>query len=522
MIDAVQVAAVVGCLGLAVLLAATRREARVAGLVAWAAGLAGIVVDLAPDVSVRLLGAAAVGGVILAAAGGRLLLRFPYLLAFATLACLPARLPIELGDAEANLLLPLYGVAGAYAVALGWQLAVRRDERSRELGPVRLPLAALVAWLGLATLWADDLREAGIFVGAFVLPFGLLALGFARLPWRGRWLTWLWVGLVGTALAYGAVGMVQWATRDVFWNPKVIVGNAYLPFFRVNSIFWDPSIYGRYLAVGILTALAGVLLVGVRGRKLAGLYVVIAALWVALFFTFSQSSYAALAAGVVAGAVVVWRWRAVAGAAALATLVVAGTLAIPDVRDRLVDEGRSGIDAVSSGRASLVGQGIRIALDNPVAGVGTGGFKRAYADRVGLAGEDPKRAASHTTPVTVAAESGVVGLALLAWLAVAAFGATLRGLGTGFTSRVAFAVGLTLLAIGVHSLFYNAFFEDPMTWALLGLVGVAASVPRRPRRDGGEEVAEPEPEPGPGRIAGPPTRPEPEPEREPAAAGGAP
>jgi len=32
----------------------------------------------------------------------------------------------------------------------------------------------------------------------------------------------------------------------------------------------------------------------------------------------------------------------------------------------------------------------------------------------------------------------------------------------------------------VHSLFYAAFFEDPMTWALLGLVGLTSRVPRKP------------------------------------------
>jgi hypothetical protein len=37
-----------------------------------------------------------------------------------------------------------------------------------------------------------------------------------------------------------------------------------------------------------------------------------------------------------------------------------------------------------------------------------------------------------------------------------------------------------LLAIEVHSLFYAAFFEDPMTWALLGLVGLCARVPKKP------------------------------------------
>jgi O-antigen ligase len=283
----------------------------------------------------------------------------------------------------------------------------------------------------------------------------------------------------------------------------VIVGNAYAPFFRVNSIFWDPSVYGRYLVVGILTALAGILLGGLAGRRAAGLYAVVAALWLGLFFTFSQSSYVALATGVVVASVVVWRWRAVAGAAALGAVVVLGTLAIPDVRDRLVDEGRSGVDAVTSGRASLVGQGLRIAADHPLAGVGVGGFSAAYAERAGLRGDDPRSAASHTTPVTVAAEQGLPGLALLGWLLAAALVAAFRGLGRGFTSRVSFAVGLTLLAIAVHSLFYAAFFEDPLTWALLGLVALAASVPRRP-----SPAAEAAPAPGP------PAR-----EPEPAAAG---
>ena len=35
------------------------------------------------------------------------------------------------------------------------------------------------------------------------------------------------------------------------------------------------------------------------------------------------------------------------------------------------------------------------------------------------------------------------------------------------------------MAIIVHSFFYNALFEDPMTWAMLGLVALAVSVPRK-------------------------------------------
>ena len=77
----------------------------------------------------------------------------------------------------------------------------------------------------------------------------------------------LYVALVATALAYAGIGLYQWATREVFWNPKLRVDNAYAPFFRVNSVFWDPSIYGRYLVVAILATLALVLL-GVRDRLL--------------------------------------------------------------------------------------------------------------------------------------------------------------------------------------------------------------------------------------------------------------
>ena len=179
------------------------------------------------------------------------------------------RLPITIGSEKASLLLPLYAVVTMLALSLAWQL-LRGDPRTRELGPVAWPLAAVVFWTGLSLAWTLDPKKGSIFLAAFILPFGLLAIGFARLPWRGRWLTWLWGGLVLTALAYATVGMYQWVTRDVFWNPGIIVGNAYAPFFRVNSVFWDPSIYGRYLAVAILVTLAGIVLGGVRGLRSLG------------------------------------------------------------------------------------------------------------------------------------------------------------------------------------------------------------------------------------------------------------
>ncbi|NUT54533.1 MAG: hypothetical protein HOQ03_00935, partial [Thermoleophilia bacterium] len=402
-----------------------------------------------------------------------LLLRFPWALAFATLACIPIRIPLELGDEEANLLLPLYGVVASYAIALGWQLW-RGDDRFRELGPIAWPLAAVVAWTGLALLWSDDLRQGAIFLAAFVLPFGLLAVGFARLAFDRRLLFALYGALVATALVYAGVGLYQWATREVFWNPKLRVDNAYAPFFRVNSVFWDPSIYGRYLVVAILATLALVLL-GVRERILAAGIAAIAAIWIGLLFSFSQSSFAALIAGTLAVAAVIWRGRAVAALAALAVLLVSVGFATPQVRHELLDQSRAGLNSVTSDRAGLVGNGLRIAADHPVVGVGTGSVQRAYAERTGLTGEEPTTAASHSTPVTVVAESGVPGLVLLCWLGLASLWPAFRARGTSAAGRAALVGALTLGAIAVHSLFYNALFEDPTMWGLLGLIAVAVA-----------------------------------------------
>ena len=219
----------------------------------------------------------------------------------------------------------MYAVIGALALALAWQL-LRGDDRARELGPLAWPLAAVVAWTGLALLWTDDLRQGAIFLAAFVLPFGLLAVGFARLPFSRRAMLGLYGALVATALAYAGVGLYQWATREVFWNPKLRVDNAYAPFFRVNSVFWDPSIYGRYLVVAILATLALVLL-GLRNRLLAAGIVAIAAIWVGLLFSFSQSSFAALIAGTLAAAALIWRWRAAAALAVLAVVLVSAGFA---------------------------------------------------------------------------------------------------------------------------------------------------------------------------------------------------
>jgi putative inorganic carbon (hco3(-)) transporter len=456
--------------GLAVLIAAPRRELRLAGLAAWALGSAVLAFYLAPHGHRALLAGAAVAGLVLAAAGAWLLLRWPWLLALAALACAPARIQVTVGSTQASLLVPLYGVAAAAALALAWQLR-RGEERVRELGPLALPLALFVCWSGLSLAWSQDLRQGAIELLAFYLPFGLLAVALSRLPWRGDWLGALWALLVSLAVVFALIGIYQYETRNVFWNPKVLVANAYAPFYRVNSVFWDPSIYGRFLVVAMLASLVLVVLGAARPVVLAAA-VAIVVTWLGLVLSFSQSSFVALVVGVGLIAWFAWGRKTLALLGVVALVLLVAALALPSVRHH-------SLNSASGGRFKLVKNGLAIAVQHPVQGVGIGAFKKAYATRTHLKGNEPKAAASHDTPVTVAAETGVIGLALFAWLLVAGFVLAFRGAGSSSAGRLSLTLGVVLAAIGVHSLFYNAFFEDPLMWGALALVPLAAAA--RPR-----------------------------------------
>ena len=155
----------------------------------------------------------------------------------------------------------------------------------------------------MALLWSGESQAAGDgakYLLFYVLPLGLVAVSLARLPWRVGWASTLYVQAAAMALVFALIGIWQYLTRNIYWNPKVEVDNAYAPvswFYRVNSVFYDPSIYGRFLVVAILGGLALVLFE--RSAAWAALAVA-AVTFIGLVPSFSQSSFVALAAGIVA------------------------------------------------------------------------------------------------------------------------------------------------------------------------------------------------------------------------------
>jgi O-antigen ligase len=525
------------------------------------------IVDLR-DTPARLI-ALGIAALALAALLAYVFRRWPILLPLAIVAALPFRVPLHAGGDTANLLVPLYIViaggvlsvalrdwtvsraaarvggvgggvsrgSGVLSAALGegqegggvdpragffaGRVAALAEWTGRKTGrraeidpPTLLPyvLAGVVLLYALQTLYSPDFSKSLQNVCFFFVPFSLVYGLLRDVNWSRKLLSYvLWLVAI-EAVAFVVVGSIEYASRDLFWNDQVIRSNAFHTYFRVNSIFWDPNIYGRYLALVIVIAMAALLWAKER-RTLALLTGLVAVLWLGLVPTFSQSSFAALLAGLAVLAALRWSWRwtlgAVGVAAVLGLIIVLFAGGTPKLSlDRCnVDTG---------GRCNLVSGGAKLFGQRPLWGYGAGSFPRAYREHI--ATKKAPVSVSHTEPVTVAAEQGIIGLlayaALLAtalWTMASGLFASRAGVGGGGVSRgsgVLFfalttrrerprarrktqrpaetppptgparqAVLAAFTALLVHTMAYAGFYEDPITWVLLAAGASLAAAP---------------------------------------------
>ena len=474
--------------------------------------------------------------------------RWPILLPLAIVAVLPFRVPLHAGGDTANLLVPLYLVvaAGVLTTALReWRggsvpLAQRRpvfrtaglaretdskaknpaSERDTPTSPHLLPyvLAGVVLLYALQTLYSPDFSKSLQNVCFFFVPFSLVYALLRDVTWDRKLLVLVsWVVAI-EAVAFVLVGSVEYASRSLFWNDQVIRSNEFHTYFRVNSIFWDPNIYGRYLALVIVVAMSALLWVKER-RTLALLTGLVAVLWLGLAATFSQSSFAALLAGLAVLAALRWSWRwtlaAVGAGAVFAVVVVLFAGGVSKLSpDRLNTD--------TGGRGNLVSGGAKLFEQRPLWGYGAGSFPRAYREHA--ATKKAPVVVSHTEPMTVAAEQGLIGLFAYGTLIVMALWTMASGLfapnsaldrkGGGVPlaqrrpvfrpsgspradSRPAknpaserdtptlpppqtlgrAAVLAAFVALLVHTMAYAGFYEDPITWVLLAVGASLAAAP---------------------------------------------
>jgi O-antigen ligase len=441
-----------------------------------------------------MAGAAAVAGLVALAALTFAFHRRPGTLALAAVAVLPFRVPVVVGGSNANLLLPLYGVIGAGCLAHSWRML-------RQPGPDvpadRLPwarrlewaLAAIVVLYAAQSLYSDDVTAAAKNVCFFYVPFAILFRLLLDTPWAGRQLRWCVICTAVLSLVFAVVGFAEFATgRLLLNNAKVLEANELKPYFRVNSLFFDPNIYGRYLAL-TMVLLAAVLLWTRRRREVSVIGVTLAVLWAGLVLSLSQSSFGALLAGLAVLAALRWRTRLVAGIVAAAAAVGIALVLLAPGALHIEGGSSAAIDKATSGRLALVNGALSMFRDRPVLGYGSGGFQAVYRQREHVRSARIA-AVSHTIPLTIAAEQGIVGLAAYLWLLVVTAVVLLGGLqaqlrrGPPEVRTIArAAVAAATAALIVHTLIYAAFLEDPILWTLLAIgAALRASVPSAPAR----------------------------------------
>jgi O-antigen ligase len=270
-------------------------------------------------------------------------------------------------------------------------------------------------------------------------------------------------------------------------------------------VFFDPSIYGRFLALVMIAVMTVVLTGGKppggsaadgsarRRRDMLVGAAVLAWLLAGLVTSFSQSSIVALLLGLaVLGA---WCWGvrpALYVSGGLLALAAAVVLLAPSSLHFGLKGSSGSASNATSGRTTLVSRGLELFAKRPLEGYGSGSFETEYKQhsKASAASAENATSASHTIPVTVAAEQGIVGLAVYVALLLAAFVVLFRGAGRspprpkpGDTRlRLAFparpAIAACFAALVLHTWAYADFLEDPFTWTLLA-VGVALA-----RQDG--------------------------------------
>lgn len=451
-----------------------------------------------------LLAVGVVLGFILLAGVAALFAHWRSILPLAAIFMLPFRVPITLGGTTANLLVPLYVVIAAGVLAqqvprLLWpggraarvqppdhgdgaaaamELNADRSLSAAEDHPagygLRALLCAFVVLYAIQAAYSVDFSKALQNVVFFYVPFSLLLSLLLGVRWSSSLLSRALALSVGLGVLFALVGFVEYGTKSLLLNKALVASNVYGNYFRVNSLFYDPNIYGRYLAL-VMLLLATVAMFAMERRLLALCAVGLAVLWLGLLISISETSIVALLAGlaVLGGA----RWgarRALGIAVGIGAVGLVLFFAGPASLHFGVNGKGGSLNTATSGRAKLISGGLHLFEDRPLAGFGSGSFASQYRRHQppGLASTTSD---SHTIPVTIAAEQGIVGLLVYVALVLCCLFVLFSAAGR---SPPRIAIATCFVALLVHTFAYADFLEDPITWALIA-IGISLAAAQR-------------------------------------------
>lgn len=299
-------------------------------------------------------------------------------------------------------------------------MAVRRISAGQTIAHANVEVIGIVALGAILVLtmpfsiWPGGAMKvfSDIYV-KIILIFALMVSTITS-PRRVRQMTWIMI------VASGYIA--SRAVFDYVRGVNLVEGDRVRG--AVGGMFENPN----DLALNLVTFLAPTLFIIFQDRKpsrrlFAGLIAV--AMVAAIVCTKSRSGFL----GLVAMGAVVMYYMAKVKPAAVAGVLLAGVMALPVMpssfwnrMDSIVnaEEDQTGSRAA---RIRLIDQGMQVFMENPLTGIGAGQFKNYNAP-----GVVEKWRVTHNVWLQVAAELGIFGLAVFAFLVMRAYSANFAAL----------------------------------------------------------------------------------------------
>lgn len=350
-------------------------------------------------------------------------------------------------------------------------------------------LGLFIAWVAVSAVWAVAPGAAFTSLSRYALNAILFLIVFTAI--RNRSQTMLLIaGLLAGAVGASVYGLLS--------PPSVYAG-------RLSGASLDPNELASVLVAGI--ALSAALVANLRERPGLRLMAFGAGVLctIGTFLTASRGGLIALAAMLVAAILFSGRWRphVIVGAVmiALVTVFYFTAVASPSEKQRiqLATQGQS---KLKEGRTTTWAIAERIVRANPVAGVGAGNFRstsRDYLLQPGLIGRSDlvidTPLVVHNTYLEIAAELGIVGLALFGTIVVFSLGSALRAaknfaaIGDRGGEALARSLAIALVGALVADFFISQEYNKQL-WLLLGLGPAILSISRSARNAQVEVQAE--------------------------------
>jgi putative inorganic carbon (hco3(-)) transporter len=369
------------------------------------------------------------------------------------------------GPLPTTLLETLIIVTVALYVIARWRDGWRRPLRT----PYDIPILLLLLAGAIAVVVPQDHRAAlGLYRAYFIEPVAVFYVAADLL--RGE-------ATLKRAVISFAIGSSIFAVLNLVAVAQALLDHKFHVGSAPNALYGDANYVAMYLEPAVAFAIAVFLFAGTpRWRWLGAVWLPITGL--ALLLTLSKGAYLAL---FVLGVVVILRMRRWMLPLLIGLVAVALALSrIPLIAQRIATSENSLV-----GRFQIYGAAIRVLEENPILGLGLGGFDYTFRKHA-------SQPYPHDVWLTFWVEIGLLGLIAFA---VIFFGLLWRGWRAlpqteGFYRVAMWGVLGSLVLWGVHGLVDSPYWKNDMSvefWVLAAIeLAAIASITR---------TAAPEPEP---------------------------